>query len=162
MQESARPRSGKDHDEREAYAQVILGRRRKLRRLPNESVHNICSARGHALWEFFRKEVVSITQSDIRRDRLRAYSRREVAKARPKVGEMYPHSLEKKGYKCYNPSTRKVRVSLDVVFDESASWYELGTTTISFNLESAEQEIEVEDRLGNMFESLITTRLSRP
>ena len=33
------------------------------------------------------------------------------------------YSLEQKGYKCFNPSTRKVRVSWDVVFDESTSWY---------------------------------------
>ena len=33
------------------------------------------------------------------------------------------YSLEKKGYKCYNPVTRQVRVSRDVVFDEMASWY---------------------------------------
>ena len=33
------------------------------------------------------------------------------------------YSSEQKGYKCFNPSTRKVRVSRDVVFDESASWY---------------------------------------
>ena len=33
------------------------------------------------------------------------------------------YSLELKGYKCFNPSTRKVRVSRDVVFDESTSWY---------------------------------------
>ena len=33
------------------------------------------------------------------------------------------YSLEQKGYKCFNPSTRKVRVSRDVVFDESTSWY---------------------------------------
>ena len=32
------------------------------------------------------------------------------------------YSLEQKGYKCYNPSTRNVRVSRDVIFDESASW----------------------------------------
>ncbi|MCO5596320.1 hypothetical protein L7F22_050381 [Adiantum nelumboides] len=33
------------------------------------------------------------------------------------------YSLEQKGYKCYNPVTRHVRVSRDVVFDEMASWY---------------------------------------
>ena len=33
------------------------------------------------------------------------------------------YSLEPKGYKCYNPVTRQVRVSRDVVFDEMASWY---------------------------------------
>ena len=31
--------------------------------------------------------------------------------------------LSKKGYKCYNLVTRKVRVSKDVVFDEMESWY---------------------------------------
>ena len=33
------------------------------------------------------------------------------------------YSLEKKGYRCYNPSTHDVRVSKDIVFDEMASWY---------------------------------------
>ncbi|MCO5600845.1 hypothetical protein L7F22_054961 [Adiantum nelumboides] len=33
------------------------------------------------------------------------------------------YSLEQKGYKCYNPITRHVRVSRDVVSDEMASWY---------------------------------------
>ncbi|MCO5599362.1 hypothetical protein L7F22_053463 [Adiantum nelumboides] len=31
--------------------------------------------------------------------------------------------VEQKGYKCYNPTTRRVRVSKDVVFDEMATWY---------------------------------------
>jgi hypothetical protein len=31
--------------------------------------------------------------------------------------------LEQKGYKCFNPSTRKLQVSRNVVFDEMASWY---------------------------------------
>ena len=33
------------------------------------------------------------------------------------------YSLEQKGYRCYNPVTRKLRVSRDVVFDEMSSWY---------------------------------------
>jgi hypothetical protein len=31
--------------------------------------------------------------------------------------------LEQKGYKCFNPSIRKLQVSRDVVFDEMVSWY---------------------------------------
>ena len=73
------------------------------------------------------------------------------------------YSLEQKGYKCYNPSTQKVRVSRDVVYEESASWYEPRTTTTSFDPESAEQEMEDEDQLEYIFEgSPITTRLSGP
>ena len=30
---------------------------------------------------------------------------------------------ERKGYKCYDPSTRRVYISRDVVFDERDSWY---------------------------------------
>ena len=33
------------------------------------------------------------------------------------------YSLEPKGYRCYNPLTREVRVSRDVVFDELNNWY---------------------------------------
>jgi hypothetical protein len=33
------------------------------------------------------------------------------------------YSLEQKGYRCFNPSTRKLQASRDVVFDEMVSWY---------------------------------------
>ena len=33
------------------------------------------------------------------------------------------YSLQQKGYRCYNPVTRELRVSRDVVFDELSSWY---------------------------------------
>jgi hypothetical protein len=33
------------------------------------------------------------------------------------------YSLEQKGYRCFNLSTRKLQVSRDVVFDEMVSWY---------------------------------------
>ena len=33
------------------------------------------------------------------------------------------YSDEQKGYKCYNPRTKQARVSRDVMFDESESWY---------------------------------------
>ena len=64
------------------------------------------------------------------------------------------YSLEQNRYKCFNPSTRKVRVSRDVVFDESTSCYKLETiptpTPVKPNL--ANQEIEDEDQLRHMFE----------
>jgi hypothetical protein len=33
------------------------------------------------------------------------------------------YSLEQKGYKCFNPSTQKLQVNKDVVFDEMVNWY---------------------------------------
>jgi hypothetical protein len=31
--------------------------------------------------------------------------------------------LEQKGYRCFNPSIRKLQVNKDVMFDEMVSWY---------------------------------------
>ena len=75
------------------------------------------------------------------------------------------YSFEQKRYKCYNPSTQKVRVGQDIVFDELASWYELETisTPTSLNPNSSDLEFEDEDRFRHMFEeSPISTRLSGP
>jgi hypothetical protein len=33
------------------------------------------------------------------------------------------YSLKQKGYRCFNPSIRKLQVSRDVMFDEMVSWY---------------------------------------
>ena len=43
------------------------------------------------------------------------------------------YSHRQKGYKCYNPHTKQVRVSRDVEFSESTSWYSLPTPTPEAN-----------------------------
>ena len=71
--------------------------------------------------------------------------------------------LKQKGYKCYNPSTRKVRVSRVIVFDKSTSWYEPEATPTLVDSNSVDQEIDDKDRLRHMFEeSPIMTGLSGP
>jgi hypothetical protein len=35
----------------------------------------------------------------------------------------FGYSLEQKRYRFYNPLTREMKVSMDVVFDEMSSWY---------------------------------------
>ena len=68
--------------------------------------------------------------------------------------------VEQKGYKCFNPSARKVQVSLDIVFDESTSWYELEATvsetiTTDFDINGDQLKLTPE-------ESSTSTRLSGP
>jgi len=45
------------------------------------------------------------------------------SKLNPKVEKCFfiGYSLERKGYKCFNPSTQKLQMSRNVVFDEMVS-----------------------------------------
>ena len=53
-----------------------------------------------------------------------------------------------KGYKCYNPQTKEVRVSQDAVFDESASWYQSPTNlTPMDSMPNFEDEVSEVDPL---------------
>jgi hypothetical protein len=47
------------------------------------------------------------------------------SKLEPKVEKsiFIGYSLEQKGYRCFNHSTRKFEMSRDVVFDEMVNWY---------------------------------------
>ena len=74
---------------------------------------------------------------------------------------------EQKGYKCYNPSTKQARVSRDVVFDESVSWYLPPTPDLDTNPslvnEVSEAEMPLDElEIGTRKESLISFRLSGP
>ena len=53
------------------------------------------------------------------------------------------YSHEHKGHKCYNPQSKLVQLSCDVVFDEPSSWYSIPPPT----LESSEPNSEVEAHL---------------
>ncbi len=49
----------------------------------------------------------------------------KISKLDPKVEKciFIGYSLEQKGYRCFNPSTRTLQVNRDVVFNEMVSWY---------------------------------------
>ena len=77
------------------------------------------------------------------------------------------YSDEQKGFKCYNPRTKQARVSRNVVFDESTSWYLPPTPALDSNPSSDEEVIEDkmppdEPKIGTHKESLISFRLSGP
>ena len=77
------------------------------------------------------------------------------------------YSDEQKGYKCYNPRTKQARVSRDVVFDESASWYLPPTPDLDSNLSSDDEVSEAEmppdePEIETREESPISLRLSGP
>ena len=77
------------------------------------------------------------------------------------------YSDEQKGYKCYKPRTKQARVSRDVVFDESASWYLPSTPNPDSNLSSNDEVSKAEmppnePEIETREESLISLRLSGP
>ena len=77
------------------------------------------------------------------------------------------YSDEQKGYKYYNPRTKQVRMSRDVVFDESAAWYLPPTPDLNSNPSSADEVNEVEvppdkPKIRTREESPISFRLSGP
>ena len=74
---------------------------------------------------------------------------------------------DQKGYKCYNPRTKQARVSRDVVFDESASWYLPPTPDLNSNPSSDDEVSEAEmppdePEIGTPKESLISFWLNGP
>ena len=75
----------------------------------------------------------------------------------------YSHELKR--YKCYNPR-RNLRVSRDVFFDESASWYSLPNPNDSMPItenEANKAKMVVEkEEIDPSEESLISFRLSGP
>ena len=68
-------------------------------------------------------------------------------------------------YKCYNPRSKKLRVSRGVIFVESTSWYSLSSTTLEdfesiVGNEASEADALVEEDIDTLDESRISFRLS--
>ena len=69
----------------------------------------------------------------------------------------YSHEL--KGYKLFKPCTQKIRVSQDIAFNESASWYDLESTPS----EPTMNDVDNTDQQRSILkDSLISTTLSVP
>ena len=66
------------------------------------------------------------------------------------------YSLEQKGYKCYNPVTRELRVSRDVVFYEMSSWY----NDVSDGVGAEVKEQVVAQKIGQQSQTLSGPRES--
>ena len=151
---------GKEH------AQVLLGRSYLNRGLHPESNWR----KSVGTWIVFRKEAEPTTRDDIREHCLCARGRSEAKEAGPEVWEVRIGRLliwTQWGYKCYNPQTKQVRVSRDVVFDKTASWY-LPSTRTPNSIPISEDEVSKakipldKGDIGSLEESLISFRLSGP
>ena len=54
------------------------------------------------------------------------------------------YALQQKGYRCYNPSTRKMQVTRDVVFDEMSWLYGLANAAKDADAENGNATVNVE------------------
>ena len=78
------------------------------------------------------------------------------------------YSHEQKGYTCYNPRKKQVRVSPDVIFEESTSWYSLSSLSPEDSVSIAEYQtseakmILEKEEIDTQEVSLISFRLSGP
>ncbi|MCO5610714.1 hypothetical protein L7F22_064955 [Adiantum nelumboides] len=62
--------------------------------------------------------------------------------ARAKKCIFIEYSLEKKGYRCFNPNTKQLQVSRDVVFDKLKSWYRQKSMLQDADMEEAKKQHE--------------------
>ena len=122
--EPAYAQGGEGNDEWETFAEIILGWSGEHGHLSNESLNYMQTAHDLIPYEklygkksdlfhvgiFSSIDFVHIPNE--KRQKLDPKSEKNIL-----VGL----SLEQKGYTCFNPSTKKVRVSRDLVFNELAS-----------------------------------------
>jgi len=85
----------------------------------------------------------------------------------PKAGKcvFIGYSHEQKRYRCYNPITRKMKVSKDVVFDEMSSWYANVKNTIGADVDEhvvAKNAGQQSQTLSGPRESLSSGFTNRP
>ena len=149
MEESAPTRGGLGNDERETFAKVILRWSGEHGCLSNESLNIIRSARSYPLQNVLWQETWSIPRQDIQFIAYIHIPNEKQQKLDPKSDKciLVVYSLEKKGYKCFNSSTKMVHVSRDVVFDESTSWYTVESAPFDTIETEFDTNVEEEDPL---------------
>ena len=125
IEESSHTRGSKGNDEWKTSTKIILGWSGEHDHPFDESLHNIRSVWYYPLLEFLWQETRLIPHYKIRLYCIRTCSHEKRQKLDPKSKKciLVGYSIEQKVYKYFNPSTKKVQVSRDVVFDELASWY---------------------------------------
>ena len=162
-------RSGQGNTRGEEHAKVLFGRSGQDNRSPPES--DICKWRSVSPHELYFEKKLNLAH-------LRVFDniayvhvpKEERRKLDPKAEKciLVGYSDEQKGYKCYNPRTKQVRVRRDIVFDESTSWYWPSSPTLDNSFPIFEDEVSEakmppdEEEIGALEESQISFQLSGP